>query len=129
MYKYLFFLFLVTLGISSCNCSYSYGVYVENATGEKLTIAFKTVQSNSEEKVILSPGEKKYIIENVAFQPKGDCTGTAAEHCKFIAEYVHGFLRDTIQSDIKWCDQTITFEKTDIQEGEFIIKYTTDDFF
>lgn len=128
MIKNISFLILLTLGLSSCDCTYSYGVYVENATGEDLEVAFKTATSDVEEKITLSNGEKKFIIENLEYHPKGDCTGTTSAHCKFVADYVHGFIRDTVQSKIEWCDEKIIFEKMDIQEAEFLIKYTADDF-
>ena len=128
MIKYIFFLISLSLGISSCECSYSYGIYVENATGEDLEVVFKSSSSDVEERISFSKGEKKYILQHVEHAPEGDCTGAIAEHCEFVAEYVQGIIRDSIQSKTKWCDPKISFEKTDIQEGEFLIKFTEEDF-
>lgn len=128
MIKYIFFPLLLTLGLSSCDCSYSYGVYVENATGEDLVVAFKSKTSETEEKINLSDGEKKMIIKNAEIDPQGDCSGTSSNHCKFVAAYVYGIKSDTIYSKKEWCSDKVIFEKTDFQEGEFIIKYTSDDF-
>ena len=128
MNKYISFLVLLTLGLNSCDCTYSYSVYVENATGENLKVIYKRVASDIEEKISLPEGESKMIIKNVAFQPEGDCSGTTSAHCSFVAKYVKAFIRDSVQSKIAWCSEAIKFEKSDIQEGEFIIKYYPNDF-
>ena len=131
MLKHISLLILIITGLASCDQTYSYSVYVENATGEDLEVAFKSVtdeRGNIEEKVNIPNGEKKLIIKNATVASEGDDLGTSSKHCKFVAEYVMGTIQDSISSNIEWCSDKVVFQKTDIEEGEFLIKYTTEDF-
>lgn len=130
MLKKLLFSTLIIIGFLSCECSYQYTVYVRNNTGEELQVAYKTtndIRGEVEETVTVPPGAFESIIVSVdLFDPEG-CTGTKPEHCKMVAEYVNATL-DSKPSKIEWCDEKINFIKSDIQQGEFEIIYTMEDF-
>ena len=130
MLKKIIFSTLIIIGFFSCECSYQYTVYVRNNTGEELQVAYKTlndVRGEVEETVKVPAGAFESIIISVdLFDPEG-CTGTKAEHCKMVAEYVNATL-DEKPSKIAWCDERIKFIKSDIQQGEFEIIYTEADF-
>lgn len=130
MRKLILGLFLL-LFLSSCECTYQYGVYVMNDTREEIVIKYQTdvdIDGPKEEALILGPGEQKRIIYTENLDTDDGCGGTRPDHCKMVAEYIQAFLRDTIPSTINWCDPSIKFEKTDIQQAEFTIVYTEEDF-
>jgi hypothetical protein len=128
---YIFFGVAMCLGFLSCNCKTQYGVYVKNDTLENLTLSFKSnidEKGPIEETLILAPGDYKRIIWTQDLQFEEDCSGTTTNHCKYVAEYVKAYIRDSIPSNLNWCDEKIHFEKTDIGQAEFTINYTPSDF-
>ncbi len=117
--------------LSSCECTYQYGVYIKNSTGTDLKVAYKStndVNGTVEEEIILQDGELKRIIWTADIDTGEGCSGSSPTHCSYVAEYVNAYINETTPSTIQWCDQAITFSKTDIQQAEFTIEYTIDDF-
>jgi len=131
MSKFIFIgLFAATLWVS-CTCTYQYDVYVSNKTTEPIRVAYKTlhdVRGEVEETIELAPGAQKRIIQTTDLNPGEGCRGTMAKDCALVAVYVRAFLRDSIPSKKAWCGEGVLFQKTDIQQAEFIIQYKPTDF-
>lgn len=122
---------LCLLLLTACNCTYQYEVYVENNTDEPLKIAFKTTADRAgalETVRVLEANQRQRIISSIDIPVDNNCMGTSAEHCQYVAEYVRAFKNDTIPSTLNWCSEKIVFEKMDIQQGQFTIRYTASDF-
>ena len=118
-----FFILLSIFLLSSCEASFQYDVY--------LNVAFKsqaTKRGPTEETITIPPGETQRIISAIDISPKVNKMGTSAKHCKHVADYVTAYLQNDTPSKIKWCDKEISFARTDIQQAEFTITYTNDDF-
>lgn len=121
---------------TSCECTYQYNVNVKNNTGETINVAYKSTTDRRgpvDDVVSVKPGEFKQLIISKDLNTGDGCkAGTQAKHCGMVAEYVNAFMIDAnnnkIPSKIKWCDPNIQFEKVDIQQAEFTINYTKDDF-
>lgn len=117
--------------LSSCQPTFQYDVLVENKTDEILRIAFKTSadrQGPIEDVLLLKPSEIRRIISTTNLDTKDDKLGTNADHCKLVAEYVSASKSDGTKSKKSWCDKDIRFEKVDVQQAEFTLVYTNDDF-
>ena len=131
MKNVLIILALVSTALISCDCTYQYGVFVKNSTGENIKITYKSLSGEKagfESEIVLKDGEQKQIISSYDLETGEGCTGCKEAHCKLVAEYVNAEIRDGIPSTIKWCDKNIQFDKTDIQQAEFTIEYTLEDF-
>jgi len=123
---------LISLFIwTSCDTTYQYDVYVQNNTGEIIEIAFKTNKDKQgilKGSTSLEDGERQMIISTVNIPSDGPALGASADHCDLVAEYVRAFIRDSIQSNLKWCDPAIEYATVDVQQGEFIIQYEKEHF-
>jgi len=129
MEKYLMFGLLILLSFSACDGTVQYNVFVKNNTDQEIKVIFKSPtdhQNKEEQTVEIKPQELKQIIRTEDIDP-ADKSSTTASHCTYVADYVNAFKQNS-QSKIKWCDQKIKFEKTDIQQAEFTIEYTDSDF-
>ncbi|NNC85973.1 MAG: hypothetical protein HKN75_07820 [Bacteroidia bacterium] len=123
--------FILPIVFSSCDCTYQYGVNVINSTGEDLTINYKSLSGEKagfDSKLLLKDGERKQIISTYDLETAEGCTGCKENHCTMVAEYVTAYIKDSIPSNINWCDKNIQFDKTDIQQAEFTIDYKLSDF-
>jgi len=114
----------------SCNFTFQYGVNVYNKTNHNLRIEFESgndLNNTNHQTINLKPQEFKRIIwtKNI---PNTKSWTTTAKHCNLVANYVKAFNQNNIESSKKWCHQSIRFEKTDIQQGEFYIEYEEKDF-
>ncbi len=130
MFKKLIFSIITILAFFSCDCTYQYGVYVRNETGEDLKIAYKTnvdQRGEVEETIILPKGKNKFIINSTDLNTGKGCPGAKATDCKLVADYVTAYLGDK-KSKIEWCSDAVQFDKTDIQQAEFTIVYQLEDF-
>ena len=106
-----------------------YNVFVKNETGEKLKVAFKTLNDRNgeiNETIELSPGESRQIITSIDIDTGEGCTGVQPSHCSFVTEYVNAFIQDSIPSQLTWCDEKIQFIHEDILQGSFTINYRKD---
>ena len=124
-------LFLVFSVFAACNCTYQYDVYVINETDSTLKVVYKSIVDRKgvvEDVTTISPGKQERIINSIDIDVDNNCAGTSALHCNYVAEYVHVFKNDTLQGKIQWCDKEVVFQKVDIQQGEFLMRYTNDDF-
>ena len=129
--KRLFFGLGILIGLSACNVNPSYTVYVRNATGEDLTIAYKSindVRGVTEETIMLKDGAGETIIRtyDLIIPEGGEMTRPIA--CEFVAEYMKFTIRDNVESNIKWCDPAIKLETMDIGQEEFGLEFRLSDF-
>lgn len=130
MKNHLLLSILILLGLSSCDSTVQYNVYVKNSTAENLEVVFKSpadINSKDEQVIILKAGEQKQIISTANLDIK-ESSSTTADHCIHVAEYVNTYTPNKIPSKIKWCDENIKFEKEDIGQAVFTIEYTAADF-
>lgn len=131
MKSILFTLLIISIAFISCDCTYQYGVFVKNSTDENIKITYKSLSGEKagfETETILKAGELKQIISTYDLETGEGCEGCKETHCALVAEYVNAEIRDGIPSTKKWCSDNIKFEKTDIQQAEFTLEYTLDDF-
>jgi len=133
MLKQILIFGLCLIFLSSCDSTYQYGVYVKNETGEDLKVAYKSstdVKGIVEETVTLRDGEGSMLIwtKDLTVSETEDTGRTTAEHRHLVADYVNGFIKDSIPSKIKWDGEGVRFERTDIGQAEFMITYTAEDF-
>ena len=131
MKKIAFSSLLLSLFIYSCSGTFQYCVNVKNDTEEQITIryqSYKDIQGNVEKTLVLQPGELKQIICTIDIDPEDNSPKTSPTHCRLVAEYVDAFIRDSILSTLKWCDEGVAFSRTDIEQAEFTINYTMEDF-
>lgn len=122
---------LALLSFSSCSPTFQYDVLVENRTNEVLSIAYKSDSDRRgtvEDVLLLNPQERKRIISTKNLETKGAELATSTEHCELVAEYVTASKLDGRTSTTSWCADNIRFEKVDIQQGEFTVIYTDNDF-
>ncbi len=130
MKNYLFLGFILLIGLSACDSSVQYNVYVKNSTSEDLKVVFKSLNETSnkgEQTIQLKAGEQKQIISTINIE-LGESASTTPNHCNLVAEYIHAYTKDKIPSKTKWCDQDIKFEKEDIGQAVFTIDYSEKDF-
>ena len=121
---------LLLAGLTSCDNTVQYAVIVKNATDSDLIIEYKTlndVRGEVEEKTTLEKGEMQFTINTTNLAIEGS-NGTTADHHPYVAEYVRAIKNGDITSKLKWYDEKIRFEKTDIGQAEFTIEYTEKDF-
>ena len=131
MIKNIFVFLLISGTLISCDCTYQYGVFVKNSTGEDINITYKSLSGEKagfETETVVKTGELKHIISTYDLETGEGCEGCKETHCNLVAEYVNAEIRDGILSTKKWCSDNIKFEKTDIQQAEFTIEYTLEDF-
>lgn len=131
MKKIILFSLLLSLGFMSCDSKYQYGVWAKNSTNEDLILAYKTTtdeRGTVEEEITLKAGENKRIIWTTNLDFGEGWTGTLAEHCGSVAEYVRAKKSDGTPSNIEWCTNDVRFEKTDIGQAEFMIEYKPENF-
>ena len=122
---------LLCIAFASCDCTYQYGVFVKNSTGEDIKVTYLSLSGEKagfETESFLKAGELKQIISTYDLETGNGCEGCKETHCTLVAEYVNAEIRDGIPSTKKWCSENIKFEKTDVQQAEFTIEYTLDDF-
>jgi len=121
--------FLIAVGLFSCNVDTSYTVYVRNSTGEDLSIAYKTandVRGLVEETIVLNDGAAETIIRTDDLETK-EGEGMPLP-CEFVAEYMKFTIRGNIESNLKWCDPNIKLETVDIGQDEFMLDFKLSDF-
>ena len=130
MKNHFLFSILMLLGLSSCDSSVQYNVYVKNSTGENLKVVFKSpndVNNKEEQTIELKAGALRQIISTPNLEII-DSSWTTPDHCHHVAEYIKAFTPNNRSSKIKWCDKEIKFEKEDIGQAVFTLEYTANDF-
>ena len=127
MLKNVILLFILAALCSACDSTWQYGVYVKNDTGEDMKIAFKSDVDREgpvEKTIVLKDGQSQLIINTIDLPVEG----TWKDNKALIADYVKAYIRDTIPSKIQWTDQKVQAEVMDIQQAEYSIHYTINDF-
>lgn len=124
------FLFLaIFFTLVSCDCTYQYDVLVRNETGSSIEVKYKTkmdVRGEVEETVTLKSGEQKRIISTKDIDAGQGCTGIEKTHYELVAEYIKAF-KNNEESKKEWSAEEVKLENVDIQQGEFIMTYTEND--
>jgi len=122
---------LCVLTFASCTPTFQYDVIVENKTNAPLQISFKSETDKRgaiQEVILLNAKERKRIISTRDIFIDDGSKSSSATHCKDVAEYFVATKLNGQKSKKAWCGKGIRFEKVDIQQGEFTIIYTPDDF-
>lgn len=132
MIKRILFLAAIVIMFNACDSNYAYSVYVQNKTGEDLTIKYKAKMSATEamieKTIILAANESKTIIPPVEIEAAYGDPSDGIAHCNLIAEYITAYNEANQASSLKWCSDKVKYNISDIQEGEFTMTYTADDF-
>jgi len=115
---------LSLLLLVACNVKPSYDVRVVNETASPIQVYFSSLYAVGDtlEVVRLEPGQNSIIIKTPVLEPDGD-------PCSQVAFKVIGTrISDGQPSKIKWCGDSISLEKVDIGQYQYLVSYAEDDF-
>ena len=78
--------------------------------------------------MLLQDGENKIIIWTDEISPATTNAADSDQECERVAEYIEAFIKDSIPSQLNWCDSKIKLNVTDIGQREFVVEYGAKDF-
>jgi len=118
---------LIMISLSACCDSSQYDVYVHNGTSDDIRIEYKTMKDKDgpiERSINLKSGAQIRIISTVELNSGRGYSGTSADYCYLVADYIRAYKSGNVQSSLAWCGDEVRFNTVDMCQGEFYLEYS-----